>query len=202
MSGTAQHEWRRTLNGKAAFELEGGKIFGINLSALLQDAQSKIANLVKGFANQKGEGSLKSLELEEKKWGVENTLANFTTFDNARASFQMTNGLVSNSDLMVTQKDFTITGQGNINIVDELIAFHLAVQLKHLSLPIKDELSHFLLSTPLPINVQGSLFAPSIRPDLKSYTQAALRTAQKAVVKDAIHKGVNKALEHLLKPKQ
>lgn len=104
-----------------------------------------------------------------------------TDFSRLTASFRINNALLYTNDLLVQSPDYTVTGQGNVNMVSQQLDLLLNTSTTH-------DKSFFV-----PIKIFGSLAKPSIRPDTV--------TIMRQVVKKEVQEQVEKQLEKLNIPK-
>ena len=133
-------EVRRTLNGQLGFTFSDGRVNGVNLVKLIQkDYVKYLQNLVSDPAT-----------------------LNQTVFSNFSATAKATNGELATDDLTLKSAQLNIKGRGNINLAGDNIALRLAAKPAG---QFAKQLGQFKDLT-IPVNVQGTLNAPSFSVDL------------------------------------
>ncbi len=196
-TGNTQQEWQQSLTGDAQFEIANGKYYGIDLMALVKMAQSQVHSLVNAFTHKQSLDTNTILNTEEAKWKPSPTA--YTPFTLAKGTATIMNGLVKNPDFSMVHTDYAITGQGTYNLNNERIDYQTSVLLKNNPDLKNDQIAQFLAQTPLVVNIQGSLDSPSIKPDIKDYTNRAMNYAKTHLMEKVIEQSIHKALDQLLK---
>ncbi len=130
---------KRTLNGNAAVSLRDGKIEGVNLQKIVQQAQA----LLKQARGREVEGTTQS--------GDE------TAFKSLTATARVTNGVVRNDDLKLDGPVVRAQGSGTANLADETLDYRLQVTLAEAA---------GRQGTTVPVHVYGPFAALKYRVDI------------------------------------
>ncbi len=203
--GTTLETIERTLSGKMNLQVKQGRINHIDLAALIKKALSSIHDMVAKLSGQPTTALIDpnqdaTLAATAQTWNMDPlNQAAFTPFDNLSATLNFANGVATNPDLSITQAAYRITGKGTLDLVRHQLDYKASAVLTTSPYPASDEIGTYLFQTPLPIQIQGSLQAPSIRPDLGAYLNSALKYLQKNKVEQLIHETIDKTLGHFLK---
>lgn len=197
--GRSLEELKSNLSGQTEIEMVDGKFYGINLIALLKNAQTGVHSLVSGLKNKKGFNLDSGLNSVQALWKEKTpNPTSFTPFNAFKATTVINQGVVKNSDLSITHPEYVVNGTGNINLINDTIQYQTAVLYKGNAYPKEDAFGKYLENMALPVRVEGTLGNPMIRPDLKTYTNNALAYAQKNIVEEAIQKNVEKNVEKVV----
>ncbi len=202
--GTTLETLEKTLSGKMNLQVKQGKINHIDLAALIKKALASIHDLV---AKLRGQPTIDShsnhdatLAPNAQAWGMDPlNQAAFTPFDSLSATLNFANGVATNPDLRIVQAEYRITGHGTLDLVRHQLDYQASAMLTTNPYPSSNEIGTYLFQTPLPIKIQGSLQAPSIKPDLGAYLSSTLKYLQKNKVEQMIHETIDKTLGHFLK---
>ena len=155
----------RSLSGHAAANLGNGAIQGIDLWSAINSA---VALASRHSAPAAG-------------------LGNSTRFDAFRASADLSNGVATTKDLVISSGDLRITGQGTTNLVSGAVGYHLNATL------LKGSAGGTPLAS-IPLILSGTMTSPSVRPDAQALVKSE---AQQQLQK---HKGeVENKLRGMLK---
>ena len=147
--GASQRALVSSLSGNGSANVTDGAIKGINIASFLRDAK-------KGFIL--GDGSTEA-----------------TDFTELTASYTISNGILSNDDLLMKSPILRLTGSGTVNLPARSVAYRavptIVGTLKGQG--GKDKLSSGGLDIPLIIS--GPWSAISVTPDLAGMVQGALK---------------------------
>lgn len=184
MRGNTVAAFKKTLNGTAEFRFQDGAITGVDVGALIKQAQA----VLKGdFAAAFVEGTGK------------------TTFTEMLGSAQIINGLVSNKDLSVVTPLVDIKGMGKAHLVSEMIDYKLTLQRTKAS-SVEEIDSDDVKNILIPVNVGGTFSQPSVSLDvkgmvIKGYKGKIEKKKQelRQKLKDKIDKKLKGAVGELLK---
>ena len=147
---------RKALQGKGSLAFHDGAIKGVNISGLLRKAIAK-------FKNE---------PLPESEVEVADT-----DFSSATASFTIVNGLMNNPDLLVQSPLIRITGQGDVNLVDETVDYRarpmIVASLEGQGGRSLDELD----GIPIPVRCTGPMAAPKCRTDIAAAVKEKAKMA-------------------------
>lgn len=193
-SGNNMAEWRQNLSGHSNLEIFEGKFYGADLIKLLKTTQTSIHTLVSTLTKKQKFNLGVEADTITQEWNKP-SLGVFTPFNTFKTSTVISNGVVKNSDLSISHADYSVTGQGTVNLANEAIQYQAAVLPKNNPYPQNDEIANYLYTNPLSIKIYGTLSNPIIRPDLNTYMNNALIYTQKNLVEKRVKKEVNKAIE-------
>ncbi|MEW5057377.1 MAG: AsmA family protein [Cycloclasticus sp.] len=175
--GNSIAAFKSALNGTASFSFKDGAISGIDVAALMQQAQA----VLKGDLSAVSTGG-----------------AGSTPFSDMSASAKITNGLVQNDDLLISSPLINIEGAGNANLVNEKLDYRLTLQrtkaLSDTELADKKDLKNLRV----PVNVAGTFAEPSIQLDVKAIllaTQQEKIEEKKQELKDKLQDKLNEKLK-------
>ncbi len=204
--GTTLETIERSIEGKMNLQIKQGKINHIDLAALIKKALSSIHDLVAKLSGQPtialDPSHDATLAATAQAWDIDplNQVA-FTLFDSLSATLNFANGIATNPDLSIEQAAYRITGKGTLDLVRHQLDYKASAVLTTNPYPTSDEIGTYLFQTPLPIQIQGSLQAPTIKPDLGAYLNSTLKYLQKNKVEQLIYQTIDKTLGHFLKPR-
>jgi AsmA protein len=203
--GTALETIERTLCGKMNLQVKEGKIHHLDLASLIKKALSSIHDQIAKRSGQNPTALVEAgpdatLAATAQTWDRDPlNPAAFTPFDSLNATLNFENGVATNPDLSITQAAYRITGGGTLDLVRHQLDYKASAVLTTNPYPASDEIGTYLFQTPLPIQIKGSLQAPSIQPDLGAYLHSTLQYLQKNKVEQLIHQTIDKTLGHFLK---
>lgn len=177
--GTTLTEWKNNLFGKTHLLITDGKIQGIELSPLLQHAQSTVANISDSLNKKQSINIEAVLTAELGEWkqqalGLDPLVTHFQLLE---TDFTVENGRLYTPDFKLLHPEYSVTGHGSINLNTEQIEYQALALLKNknniVSLP--KTVASYLKKTPLSIQIHGSLNNLSLQPDLARYAHHALK---------------------------
>lgn len=143
--GNTDDALRRNLNGNLSFNIGDGLLKGINIDHQLRSA----------YATIKGKPKPSDQGIKD------------TVFSALKANAIVTNGVLANRDLAVNTDNLRISGEGEVNLVNESIRYRLATNIiKSLDGPNSKEFDELKRLT-IPVIVQGPLSNPAINVDLE-----------------------------------
>ena len=175
--GNSIAAFKSALNGTASLSLKEGAISGIDVAALMQQAQAVLKGDL-SVVSTAGEGS--------------------TPFSDMSASAKITNGLLQNEDLLISSPLINVVGAGSADLVSEKLDYRLTLQrTKALS---EAELADTkdLKNLHVPVNVTGTFAEPSIQLDVKAIllaTQQEKIEEKKQELKDKLQDKLNEKLK-------
>ena len=172
-SGQSTMDLRRNLKGKVDFKVSDGAISDVNVSQLLRDGIRKVKGLPPGPQEPPR-----------------------TVFSILSASGTVTRGVETTPDLLLVAPRFRVTGNGQTDLVREVLDFRLLIELAG-SEGKFDEGSLGLNS--VPVRISGPVRQPTISPDMEAVLRdLGLRGGQavQEVIKD-VGSGLNKGVEGL-----
>jgi len=151
----------RTLNGKASFTFKDGALNGVNIAALIREAQA----LIEGKPAPKQEGPVR------------------TDFALLKGSATIKNGVVKNDDLKMKSPLLRINGAGTANLPKETLDYTLTTRIVG-SLEGQGGKSK-LQGVDIPVHVSGTFSDPDYSPDLGGVlSEAAKAEVDKRVEKE------------------
>jgi AsmA protein len=167
---------KSALNGTAEFSFKDGAVTGVDVGALLKQAQAVLkGDLSAAFA--KGSGK--------------------TSFSDMSGTAQIRNGVVNNNDLIVATPLVNVQGKGNASLVSETIDYKLTLQRTKATTAAEagsDDVKNVLI----PVNVAGTFTEPKISLDVKAIvlaTQKAKIDEKKEELKEKINEKINEKLK-------
>ena len=138
--GKSQAEIIGNLGGNSRVEIKNGQINGINIPQMLRSLQG---NILEGWSSSESQS---------------------TDFSALTASFAITNGIATNTDLSMLSPLLRLSGAGTIDLPRQQINYKatpkLIKKLKGQGGPVDAN------GVPIPIIIKGKLSAPRIYPDI------------------------------------
>lgn len=175
--GNSIAAFKSALNGQAEFSLQEGAVTGIDVAALMSQAQAVLSGNL-AAAMVKGEGK--------------------TAFSNLSGTAQINNGVVNNTDLLAASPLVNITGAGSANLVTEQIKYRLTLQRTKAQSDAEANDTKDLKNLLIPVNVTGTFAKPSIKLDAKAILMATQKEkidAKKQVLTDKVNKKLDEKLQ-------
>jgi AsmA protein len=162
-AGNNADEIISTLSGTAEFSFTDGAINGVNIAALIREAQATL----------KGQSAPKQEQ------------PNRTDFALLRGTATVSNGLVKNDDLLMQSPLLRISGAGEVSLPKETIDYTLTTKFVG-SLEGQGGMDHKeLKGVSIPVRVGGTFSKPTYTPDLGAVmTDAAKAEVDKRVQKE------------------
>jgi AsmA protein len=172
-TGRSTMDLRRNLKGKVDFKVSDGAISGVNVSQLLRDGIRKVKGLSPGPQESPR-----------------------TVFSVLSASGTISNGVETTPDLFLLAPRFRVTGNGQTDLVREVLDFRLLIELAG-SQGQFDEGTLGLNS--VPVRISGPVREPTISPDMEAVLRdLGLRGGQAVQdVLKGVGSGLNKGVEGL-----
>jgi AsmA protein len=170
-SGTNADAIKQTLNGTTSFSLTEGSVKGVNIAALIRKAQAKL----------KGEPA------------PQDSQPNQTDFSVMQGTTTVSNGVVSNDDLLVQSPLLRISGKGQVSLPAETIDYTLTTKLVGTLKGQGGKSLEELKGVAIPVRVGGTFSKPTYVPDLG----AALSDAAKARLEEKVEEQKQKLQEKL-----
>jgi AsmA protein len=172
-NGRSSMDLRRNLKGKVDFKVSDGAISGVNVSQLLRDGIRKVKGLPPGPQESPR-----------------------TVFSVLSASGSISNGVETTPDLFLLAPRFRVTGNGQTDLVREVLDFRLLIELAG-SQGQFDEGALGLNS--VPVRISGPVREPTISPDMDAVLRALGLRGGQAVqdVLKGVGSGLNKGVEGL-----
>lgn len=194
-------EAKKTLSGKAIVRITQGQFKGIDLIALLKQALSGVHDLINALTGQPSANSIQALNAEAKNWSFDHLNKTASTpFDDLSASINFTAGVGTNPDLRIIHRDYHIEGNGSLDLSSEKLHYKAVANLTQSPYPPTDDLGTYLFKMPVPVDIQGTLQNPSIRPDLNTYFNNTLLYVQKTKAAALLKQTLEHTLHKILKP--
>ena len=175
--GNSIAAFKSALNGQAEFSLQEGAVTGIDVAALMNQAQAVLSGNL-AAAMVKGEGK--------------------TAFSNLSGTAQINNGVVNNTDLLAASPLVNITGAGSANLVTEQINYRLTLQRTKAQSDAEANDAKDLKNLLIPVNVRGTFTKPNISLDAKAILMATQKEkidAKKQVLTDKVNKKLDERLQ-------
>jgi len=157
---------RKNTKGKGRFTFTDGAVQGVNVAELIRSTYARI----------------KGQTLPPSDAPAQTDFASFT------GSFNLDNGVVDNSDLSLLSPLLRISGNGQANIIDETVNYHLNTAIVGTlngqgGEPIED-----LKSLSIPLKIKGAMADPSISLDMNKLFNSQLKEKAKDKVKNKLKK--------------
>jgi len=176
--GNNVDEILKTLKGTANFSFTEGAINGVNIAALIREAQAAL----------EGQPAPKQEQ------------PNRTDFALLRGSATVKNGLVKNDDLMMKSPLLRIDGAGEVSLPKETINYTLTTKFVESLEGQGGKDRDNLRGVSIPVHVAGTFSKPTYTPDLAAVvTEAAKAEAGKRVKKELQKKLGEDITDQLLK---
>jgi len=172
-SGMSEMDLRRNLNGKVDFKITDGAIMGTNVSQLVRDGIRKL------------KGQPPSAPEDPR-----------TVFSLLSGSGIISSGVETTPDLFLLAPRFRITGNGQTDLVREVLDFRLVIELEG-SQGRLDEGALGISS--VPVRASGPVREPTISPDMDVILRSLGLSGGQAVqdVLKGVGSGLNKGVEGL-----
>jgi len=196
--GSSQHELLSNLSGQTNVDIQNGKLYGIDLIALLKNAEKTVHDLLASVTSKQVVNSDAALDTTQSKWATTTKNA-YTPFDTLKINAEIRQGIATHSTLSVTHPEYHINGNGTVQLTNQTLQYQAAVLLKSNPYPASDAIGSYLAAVPLPVRIEGSWVDPKIRPDMKTYFNTSFQYAQKSLVKQTINNAVQNTLSKFLK---
>jgi AsmA protein len=168
--------FKSALNGTASFSFQDGAVTGVDVGALMKQAQAVLnGNLSAAF--EKGTGK--------------------TPFTDLSGTAQITNGLVKNNDLLVKTPLVNVSGKGNAHLVSEKIDYTLNLQRTGTA-SAEEAGTGDSKNILIPVIVGGTFEKPSFKLDVKSIvmsTQKAKIDEKKEELKEKVNEKIGEKLK-------
>ncbi len=180
MSGQTMDAMLSSLNGNASFAFRDGAVKGINIAALIRNAQATIRG-----------GQLPAEQT-----------ASQTDFTELTGTLNIVDGVVHNRDLSAKSPLLRVTGEGSVNLKTERIDYLLKTVLVKTLKGQGGKGMEDLAGIPIPVRIAGTLSDPSFRPDLEAAVGEKVRgkVEQKVEEKrEELKKSVEDKLQERLK---
>jgi len=139
--------FKSTLNGTSNFSFKDGAITGVDVGALMKQAEAVLKGDLSALA-EKGTGK--------------------TPFTDISGSAKITRGLVNNNDLIIATPLVNITGKGTANLVNEKIDYRLAMQRTKAQSDAEKADVKDIKNTAIPVDISGTFTKPSFKLDIES----------------------------------
>jgi len=198
--GSTQNEILKSLSGTTNITIQDGKLYGIDLIALLKNAEKTVHDLLSAAISQQSISSDTALNTAQDQWQKMDKNA-YTPFNalNFQANIRQGEAV---STLTISHPEYSVNGSGSIQLPAQSIQYKTSVLLKSHLYAANDEIGNYLANVPIPVLIQGSLANPNIRPDIKTYFNSGFQYAQKNLVKKMVDNAVQKTLSKFLKTGQ
>jgi uncharacterized protein involved in outer membrane biogenesis len=198
--GSTQNTILKNLSGTTAMDIQDGKIYGIDLIALLKNAEKTVHDLLSALISQQSISSDTALNTAQEQWQKvdKNACTPFNTL-NFQANIRQGTAL---SALTISHPEYSVNGSGSVQLPEQSIQYKTSILLKSHQYPVSDEIGNYLANVPIPVLIQGGLADPKIRPDMNTYFNSGFQYAQKNLVKKMVDSAVQKTFSQFLKTGQ
>ena len=150
-NGTTLSSLIKNLNGNGNFNFKNGEINGVNLEYQLAQAKA----------------------LLDKKTAPVKPKSNNTPFANLTSNYSISNGILKNNDLQITNDHFIAKGSGQLNLPQSTINYEVNILTKN------DDLKGYQI----PIRITGVLYSPTIQLDTQNILQQVLEKQKTRLIK-------------------
>lgn len=161
-AGATPEQLRRTLNGNAAFAFTDGAVKGVNIAALIRNAQAKLQGKPAPATDQPDQ----------------------TDFAELKGTATVTDGVVKNDDLSLQSPLLRISGKGKASLPEETIDYLLTTKIVGSLEGQGGKALDELRGIAIPVRIGGTFSKPTYTPDLA----AALGDTAKQKAKEKIEK--------------
>jgi len=168
-SGQTPDDFKKTLNGKIAFAFTDGAVKGFNLAAMIRKAQAQI------------KGQPPPVETEP----------NQTDFSEITGTASVTNGIVTNRDLMAKSPLLRVEGTGDIDLPRESLDYLVTAKVVGSLEGQSGKGLTDLKGVPIPVQLSGTFAEPKYKVRLDK----ALQESAEKKVKKKLDKKLGKELE-------
>ena len=181
--GLLQSTLTRNLNGKVGFGIANGAFTGANFDKLVCEGIAQIRNK----------------ELEKTDWGPS------TRFKNLSGSFDIRNGIASNDNLTAALSNLNLKGDGNVNLVQQTLDYHVGLNINGDTAPDNDpacQVNEDYVDVTWPVRCQGKLGEQHCGLDTERLADTIASLAKKEVqhrIEKEIEKKVDGPLKDVLK---
>ncbi len=193
--GTTLYECVQNLFGKAHLLLTDGKLQGIELSPLLQHAQSTVSMITDSLAKKQNLNIAAVLTAELGEWKQQaidyQQLA--TPFELIEANITIENGRLYTSDFKLLHPEYSVNGHGILDLLQQKADYQaLALFRRKMTHASQKNILTYLKDTPLAIQIRGPLRELAVQPDLARYADDAIRLIQKDPIEGPSDNGLEK----------
>lgn len=167
--GNSVNAFRRTLRGKFDFNFEDGAVKGFNAAQVIREAKARLS----------GKPVPKNSESEQ------------TDFSELSGSGTITNGVLSNQDLLAKSPYLRVNGAGEVNLVQESLDYRVEGVVVNTSKGQGGEGLDELQGVVIPVHLTGPLASPK-------YTinwEKVLLESQKGKIKEKIQEKLEEKLK-------
>jgi AsmA protein len=164
--GNSINQLKAHLNGNGKFSFTKGVLNGININYELARAKA----------------------LMDKAAQPAKPAQNSTEFGQVTGTYQITNGLVTNNDLLITNPTFTGKGNGTANLNSEQLNYHLKLITARIP-----ELKDYQV----PINISGVFKSPSINLDMQDILKQVFAHQRKQATNELKNQAKDQAGKYL-----
>jgi len=167
--GNSVNALKRTLGGKLDFRFEEGAVKGVNVAQSIREAKARLS----------GQPVPKSSEPQQ------------TDFSELSGSGVITNGVISNQDLLAKSPFLRVNGGGKINLVAESLDYKVEGVIVSSDKGQGGEGLEELKGVVIPVHLTGPLASPNY----KVNWEKALLESQKGKVKEKIQEKIEEKLK-------
>ena len=194
VKGKDKDAWLQNLSGTLNLQITDGKLYGFDLIHLLKSSENSVYTLVTAFT-KKQSIDLESLALSEQVLVQQDgSTDKVTPFDSLLITGTLQNGVLNNPEIVIDHKEYSVQGNGKLNLSSSEIQYQASALLKSNPFPNNDKLAQYLYATPIPVLLKGSLEKPELKPDLKTYSNNAILYAEKNVIQHLLDNTLNRLI--------
>lgn len=171
----------KNLNGKGSLEAINGDLKFIDINSILTFANS-ILNIAAAPVN-----IITSRQLPTFKQG-----SSVTKFDKLSATYTITDGVIANKDLLLSARDYKITGQGTVNLNNQKVDYMLKATSAKVTVNKKD-----LGVIEVPVKVSGTFSNIHYYPDTKQLLKMLTNVDTLKSLDNMVNEGLKQGGENL-----
>lgn len=152
----------------------------LNLKTLGRSVKDMVSALDGEGQIKVGQGYIKGINITDMMHNVAGAFTDGgsagqnSAFTQMTASITIAKGIVTNHDLNMQVQELNITGEGNVNLPEYTINYHLVPKLQKTTQNAAGETT-IKQGLAIPLIIEGSLDKPVFRPDLAAAAQQALQ---------------------------
>lgn len=181
--GQLQSELTKSLNGRVQFHIDQGEFTRANFNKMVCEGIA--------FARQQ--------DLGKDNW------SNSTTFNDLSGTFDITNGIARNNNLIAALTNLNLKGDGEINLVQKTLDYHLGMNIRGDESPDNDpacQINEKYVDVTWPVRCEGDMNAPKCGIDserLGDTIADILRNEAREKIEEQLEKNLQEPVRELFK---
>ncbi len=176
--GNTLHAWLDNLQGHTNIKIKHGKIYGISLMPLLEQAQGAVHTISSHLLRKQPINieALLTAELGEWKRQAANSENLYTPFESFESDITLKQGALRTDHFTLSHPRYKVYGKGSTDLKLQQSDYETFALLGPSESNEPQALRPFLQKTPLSIQIKGPLDALMIRPELGRYAENAIES--------------------------